>query len=130
MKIIIDLDPKLQRKLEAVASSRGQTLADLAAELLNKVMTRDGSASSSGDGVPSPAAVDAAKKAAAAAKPPAAATSPSLEDLVFLLEPLIARLRLADANGNQRRALLSEMQMLPQDPAVTRLTAMLKSSLG
>ncbi|HEX3135550.1 MAG TPA: hypothetical protein VHX44_18450 [Planctomycetota bacterium] len=126
MKIIIDLDPKLQRKLEVVANARGQTIADVAAELLSKVMTRDGSSSgTSGDGIPSPATVDAAKKAAAAA-----AAHPSIEDLVFLLEPLVARLRLADAGGNQRRALLSEMQMLPQDQAVIRLTALLKQSLG
>jgi hypothetical protein len=50
--------------------------------------------------------------------------------LVFLLEPLVARLRLVDTDGNQRRGLLSEMQMLPQDQAVIRLTALLKQSLG
>jgi hypothetical protein len=124
VKIIIDLDPKLQRKLEVVANSRGQTVSDVAAELLNKIMTRDGSASSSsGDGIPSPATVDAAKKVAAAAHP-------TIEDLVFLLEPLVARLRLLDTDGNQRRGLLSEMQMLPQDQAVVRLTTLLKQSLG
>ncbi len=127
VKIIIDLDPKLQRKLEVVANSRGQTVSDVAAELLNKIMTRDGSASSSSaEGLPSPATVDAAKKAAAAA----AAAHPSIEDLVFLLEPLVARLRLADADGAQRRALLSEMQMLPQDQAVLHVVALLKQSLG
>jgi hypothetical protein len=107
-----------------LANSRGQTVSDVAAELLNKIMTRDGSASSSsGDGIPSPATVDAAKKATAA-------THPTIEDLVFLLEPLVARLRLADADGSHRCALLSELQMLPQDQAVVRLTALLKQSLG
>ena len=125
MKIIIDLDPKLQRKLEVVANSRGQTAAEVAAELLTKVMSRDASTSSSADGMPSPATVDAAKKAAASAPPP-----PSIEDLVFLIEPLIARFRLADATGSQRRALLAEMQMLPQDQAVLRVVALLKQSLG
>lgn len=125
MKIIIDLDPKLQRKLEVVANSRGQTAAEVAAELLTKVMSRDASTSSSADGMPSPATVDAAKKAAATAPPP-----PSIEDLVFLIEPLIARFRLADATGSQRRALLAEMQMLPQDQAVLRVVALLKQSLG
>lgn len=125
MKIIIDLDPKLQRKLEVVANSRGQTAAEVAAELLTKVMSRDASTSSSAEGMPSPATVDAAKKAAATAPPP-----PSIEDLVFLIEPLIARFRLADATGSQRRALLAEMQMLPQDQAVLRVVAMLKQSLG
>jgi len=125
VKIIIDLDPKLQRKLEVVANSRGQTAAEVAAELLTKVMSRDASTSSSADGMPSPATVDAAKKAAASAPPP-----PSIEDLVFLIEPLIARFRLADATGSQRRALLAEMQMLPQDQAVLRVVALLKQSLG
>lgn len=125
MKIIIDLDPKLQRKLEVVANSRGQTAAEVAAELLTKVMSRDASTSSSAEGMPSPATVDAAKKAAATAPPP-----PSIEDLVFLIEPLIARFRLADATGSQRRALLAEMQMLPQDQAVLRVVALLKQSLG
>jgi len=125
VKIIIDLDPKLQRKLEVVANSRGQTAAEVAAELLTKVMSRDASTSSSAEGMPSPATVDAAKKAAATAPPP-----PSIEDLVFLIEPLIARFRLADATGSQRRALLAEMQMLPQDQAVLRVVALLKQSLG
>jgi len=115
----------LQRKLEVVANSRGQTAAEVAAELLTKVMSRDASTSSSADGMPSPATVDAAKKAAATAPPP-----PSIEDLVFLIEPLIARFRLADATGSQRRALLAEMQMLPQDQAVLRVVALLKQSLG
>lgn len=128
MKIIIDLDPKLQRKLEVVANSRGQTAADVATELLNKVMTRDGTSnSSSADGIPSPATVDAAKKAAAAAAAPA---GPSIEDLVFLIEPLVARFRLTDPNGSHRRALLAEMQMLPQDQAVLRVTALLTQSLS
>jgi len=43
---------------------------------------------------------------------------------------LIARFRLADATGSQRRALLAEMQMLPQDQAVLRVVALLKQSLG
>ncbi len=126
MKIIIDLDPKMQRKLEVVAGGRGRTVAEVASEILAKVLTRDGSASSSSaDGIPSPAMVDAAKKAAVPAH-----AGPSIEDLIFLLEPLIARFRLTDADGKERRALLAEMQMLPQDPAVVRLVGMLKQSLG
>ena len=124
MKIIIDLDPKLQRKLDVVANGRGRTVSDVVAEILNKVLTRDAaSSSSSGDGIPSPATVDAAKKATAPA-------APALEDLVLLLEPLVARFRLADADGKERRALLAEMAMLPQDPAVLRVVALLKQSLG
>ena len=127
VKIIIDLDPKLQRKLEVVANNRGQPVSDLIGELLNKVMNREASASSSsGEGLPSPAMADAAKKAAA----PAAAPGASIEDLVFLLEPLVARFRLADAGGKERRALLAEMAMLPPDPAVERLVTLLKQSLG
>lgn len=123
MKIIIDLDPKLQRKLEALANGRGRTVSDVVGEILNKVLTRDGSASSSSaEGLPSPAVVDATKKATS--------TGPAAEDLVFLLEPLVARFRLADGEGKERRALLAEMAMLPPDPAVTRLIAMLKQSLG
>lgn len=131
MKIIIDLDPKLQRKLEVVANGRGQSVSDLVGELLNKVLTRDSSASSSsGEGHPSPAMIDASKKAAAGAPAPAAPAGASIEDLVFLLEPLVARFRLADASGKERRALLAEMAMLPQDPAVIRLVGLLKQSLG
>jgi predicted transcriptional regulator len=123
VKIIIDLDPKLQRKLEALANGRGRTVSDVIGEILNKVLTRDGSASSSSaEGLPSPAMADAAKKTTP--------TGPAVEDLVFLLEPLVARFRLADSEGKERRALLAEMAMLPPDPAVTRLIAMLKQSLG
>lgn len=130
MKIIIDIDPKLQRKLEVVAGNRGQTVSDVVAEILTKVMTRDGAASSSSaEGMPSPAMVDAAKKAAASAPAPAPAGA-SIDELVFLLEPLVARFRLADAAGKERRALLAEMAMLPQDPAVVRLVGLLKQSLG
>jgi hypothetical protein len=129
VKIIIDLDPKLQRKLEVLAHNRGSSISDVTAEILGKVLNRDGSASSSADGIPSPAMVDAAKKAAVvpAAKAPAHA---SIEDLVFLLEPMIARLRMVDGDGAQRRALLAEMQMLPQDDAVARLIGLVKTSLG
>jgi hypothetical protein len=127
VKIIIDLDPKVQRKLEVLANGRGRTVSDVVGEILNKVLTRDGSASSSSaEGLPSPALVDAAKKPADAVTP----TGPAVEDLVFLLEPLVARFRLADGEGKERRALLAEMAMLPMDPAVTRLIAMLKQSLG
>jgi predicted transcriptional regulator len=129
VKIIIDLDPKLQRKLEVLANGRGRTVSDVIGEILNKVMTRDGSASSSSsEGIPSPAMVEAAKKAAVNA--PGAPASTAVEDLVFLLEPLVARFRLADADGRERRALLAEMAMLPQDPAVVRLVGLLKQSLS
>lgn len=137
MKIIIDLDPKLQRKLEAMGNARGRTVSDIVTDLLNRMLTRDPSASSaSSEGIPSPATTDAAKKhlvpVAAAAVPPAAPAAPAatMEDLVFLIEPLVSRFRLTDGDGSQRRALLAEMQMLPQDAAVKQVTALLKQSLG
>lgn len=133
MKIIIDLDPKLQRKLEAMAGARGRTLSEFVADLLNRMLNRDpASSSSSADGIPSPAMTDAAKKAAAAALTAAASPAiapPTMEELVFLLEPLVSRFRLTDGDGAQRRALLAEMQMLPQDAAVLQVTALLKQSL-
>ena len=67
---------------------------------------------------------DYGSAAAAPAVPP-----PTMEELVFLLEPLVSRFRLTDGDGAQRRALLAEMQMLPQDAAVLQVTALLKQSL-
>ena len=130
MKIIVDLDPKLQRKLEAMAGARGRTISEFVADLLNRMLNRDPSASSSSaDGMPSPATVDAAKRTAVAPAAPAA-KAPSMEELVFLIEPLVSRFRLTDVDGSQRRALLAEMQMLPQDAAVLQVTALLKQSFG
>jgi hypothetical protein len=126
MKIIIDLDPKLQRKLEVVANARRQSVSDVVADLLARVLTRDPSSSSSGEGIPSPAAADAAKKPVV----PVATAGPGLEEIILLLEPLISRFRLTDGDGSQRRALLAEMKMLPQEPTVTRLGDLIRSSLG
>ena len=144
MKIIIDLDPKLHRMLEALAGARGRTTPELIADLLNRMVNRDASASSSSaEGIPSPAMVEAAKaaKAAASAAATAAAATPatpvtpatpaaSWDDVVFLLEPLVARFAETDSDGTQRRALLTELQMLTPDPAVKRLTELLNQSLG
>jgi predicted transcriptional regulator len=128
VKIIIDLDPKLQRKLEVLAHGRGRTVSDVTAEILGKVLNRDGATSgSASEGLPAVPPADAGKKATADTTAHAQA---SIADLVFLLEPLIARLRLVDVDGAQRRGLLAEMQMLPQDEAVARLVALLKTSLG
>ncbi len=129
MKIIIDLDPKLQRKLEVIAHNRGSTISDVTAELLGKLLNRDSAASSSADGIPSPAAVDAAKKAAAATAAPAP-QQPTMKELVALLEPLIARLRVVDGDGAQRRAVLADMHKLPQHEAVTRVIELLKASMS
>jgi hypothetical protein len=141
VKIIIDLDPKLHRMLEALAGARGRTTPELIADLLNRMVNRDASASSSSaEGIPSPAMVEAAKaaKAAASAAATAAAATPatsatpaaSWDDVVFLLEPLVARFAETDSDGTQRRALLTELQMLTPDPAVKRLTELLNQSLG
>jgi hypothetical protein len=138
VKIIIDLDPKLHRMLEALAGARGRTTPELIADLLNRMVNRDASASSSSaEGIPSPAMAEAAKaaKAAASAAATAAAATPatpaaSWDDVVFLLEPLVARFAETDSDGTQRRALLTELQMLTPDPAVKRLTELLNQSLG
>ena len=142
MKIIIDLDPKLHRMLEALAGARGRTTPELIADLLNRMVNRDASASSSSaEGIPSPAMVEAAKAAkaaaiaaatAVAAATPATPATPAVswDDVVFLLEPLVARFALTDGDGTQRQALLTELQMLTPDPAVKRLTELLNQSLG
>jgi hypothetical protein len=131
VKIIIDLDPKLHRMLEALAGARGRTTPELIADLLNRMVNRDASASSSSaEGIPSPAMVEAAKAAKAAATAAAATPAASWDDVVFLLEPLVARFAETDSDGTQRRALLTELQMLTPDPAVKRLTELLNQSLG
>jgi hypothetical protein len=125
VKIIIDLDPKLQRKLEVVAHNRGSSVSDVTAEILSKILNREAS-STSGDGIPSPALVDAAKKAAAAQP----TGDVLIEKLSVLLGPIIARLRMMDADGTQRRALISEMQTLPKSDAVTRVVGLIQASIG
>ena len=135
MKIIIDLDPKLHRKLEALAGARGRTIPEFISDLLNRVVNRDASASSSSaEGIPSPAMADAAKAAAqkaalAVASAAAATPAASWDEVVFLLEPLVARFSQTDGDGTQRRALLPELKMLTPDPAVKRLTELLTQSL-
>jgi hypothetical protein len=95
------------------------------------MVNRDASASSSSaEGIPSPAMVEAAKAAKAAATAAAATPAASWDDVVFLLEPLVARFAETDSDGTQRRALLTELQMLTPDPAVKRLTELLNQSLG
>lgn len=120
MKIIVDLDPKLQRQLDALAGARNRQTGELIAELLDRVINRK-------------AAPPAAPTATGPGKPKEMVgvtdTSSALDDLVLLLEPMVSRFRLLDADGAQRKALLAEMQMFLPDPSAERLIALIKHSM-
>jgi hypothetical protein len=115
MKVMYDIDPKSLKKLESIANARRLSIGEVSADLIMKLLNRDpasGPAASSSDTHrPSePAPVDDTM-------------------LIMLLEPFIARFRLLDPDGSQRRAVLAEFQMLPSDGTVAKVTALLKRSL-
>jgi hypothetical protein len=147
MKVMFDLDPKSLKKLEMLANLKQLSIGELAGELMQRVLNRDPShgsglhptGSSSGlhptTGSSSglhPTGSASGSSASGLHPAMAAPPKPPVDDapLLMVLEPLIARFRLADVDGNQRKSLISELQMMLPDPTASKIIALIQRSFG
>jgi hypothetical protein len=126
MKVMFDLDPKTLKKLETLATSKQLSIGEFTGELIFRTLNRD--TNPTGTTAISKSAHAADSSASGRLAPPPA-TGIDDSTLIMLLEPLIARFKLCDADGSNRRAVMAELQMLLPDTTAAKVLLLLKRSL-
>lgn len=121
MKVMFDLDPKTLKKLENLANAKQLSIGELTSELIFRTLNREAN----------PAGTSASSSGLHAPDSSASQPAPGIDDatLIMLLEPLIARFKLCDSDGTNRRAVMSELQMMLPDTTAAKVLLLLKRSL-
>lgn len=136
MKVMFDIDPRSLKRLESLAAIKQLSIGELAGELVMRILNREpghgpASASSSSGLHPAQGSASSSGRQPVQGAANAAQAIPGIDEhtLVMLLEPLLARFRLVDADGSQRRAVVAELSMMLPDTTAAKLIGLIRRSL-